>query len=184
MVPSLPRKPPPTTPPRKRPPERVKANRPAERTKHQSPAAMPGFLFEGTRTHPFASLASARHCRPGARPKIKVLDGGLGLCSSPVALIGTTRHLEWRGAPVGTGAPTMRIGWSAGRRSAAASGFATLMHEARAPRGGLRNPVPVSAREAARSQGLPEGVSQTPGASRRSIPYWGTEKGNTGAPAP
>jgi hypothetical protein len=38
-----------------------------------------------------------------------------------------------------------RSQWSAGRRSVSVAGFATPPHEARAPRDGTRNPVPVGA---------------------------------------
>src|SRR4051812_31141184 len=82
--------------------------------------------------------------------------------------------------------------WSAGRRSVSVAGFATPSHEARAPRDGLRNPIPSPDGPAATPQrsprragfpdrkGDPQGASQTPGASRRSIPSLRDRKNGTG----
>jgi len=68
-------------------------------------------------------------------------------------------------------ADNARRKWSAGRRSARAAGLANLPHAARAPRGGIRNPVPYPARGRPDRKGGPKGaVAQRPGASRRSIP--------------
>jgi len=48
----------------------------------------------------------------------------------------------------------------------------------RAPGAGFATPPPKSGARAARSQGRLKGVSQTPGASRRSIPFGERKKGS------
>ena len=68
--------------------------------------------------------------------------------------------------------------WSAGRRSVSVAGLANPPHEARAPQDGIRNPILQARSVSGVTHRAPQGVSQTPGASRRSISLLRKGEGN------
>src|SRR5207245_1331196 len=72
-----------------------------------------------------------------------------------------------------------------GDQDGAPGGAAPRSQGVRAPGGGPPKPTSENGARVARSQGQPKGVSQTPGASRRSIPLiWGNGQRDTGLPGP